>query len=66
MLEWLPDDPYPRAAVELWPDEPGEPVDADAIGDIEDRMVALFERIAGARGAEHATPRTICSAAATR
>ena len=24
VLEWQPDDPYPRAAIELWPDEPGE------------------------------------------
>lgn len=52
VLEWQPDDPYPRAAIEVWPDEPGEPVGADAIRDIEDAMIALFERIAGARGAE--------------
>lgn len=55
VLEWQPDDPYPRAAVEPWPDEPDEPgaaVDVDAIRDVEDRMVALFERIAAARGAE--------------
>jgi uncharacterized protein len=52
VLEWQPDDPYPRAAVEVWPDEPGEPVGADAIRDVEDRMVALFERIVSARGAE--------------
>ena len=52
VLEWHPDNPYPRAAIELWPDEPGEPVGADAIRDVEDRMIALFERIAGARGAE--------------
>jgi uncharacterized protein len=52
VLEWQPDDPYPRAAVELWPDEPGEPVEVDAIREVEDRMVALFERIAAARGAE--------------
>ena len=52
VLEWLPDDPYPRAAVEIWPDEPGVAVDFDAIRDIEDRMIALFERIATARGAE--------------
>jgi Lon protease-like protein len=52
VLEWQPDDPYPRAAVEVWPDEPGGAVDVDAIRDIEDRMVALFERIAAARGAE--------------
>lgn len=52
VLEWQPDDPYPRAAIEEWPDQPGEPVTADDIRDIEDRMVALFERIASARGAE--------------
>ncbi|MGD9618827.1 MAG: LON peptidase substrate-binding domain-containing protein [Mycolicibacterium sp.] len=51
VLEWQPDDPFPRAAVELWPDEPGAAVDLAAIRDIEDRMVALFERIALARGA---------------
>ena len=52
VLEWQPDHPYPRAAIELWPDEPGEPVGVDAIRDVEDKMIALFERIAGARGAE--------------
>jgi uncharacterized protein len=52
VLEWHPDDPYPRAAVEIWPDEPGVAVDVDAIRDVEDRMVVLFERIAIARGAQ--------------
>ena len=52
VVEWQPDHPYPRAAIELWPDEPGEPVGVDAIRDVEDKMIALFERIAGARGAE--------------
>jgi uncharacterized protein len=52
VLEWHPDNPYPQAAIELWPDEPGEPVDVDAIRDVEDRMMALFERIAAARGAQ--------------
>jgi Lon protease-like protein len=52
VLEWQPDDPYPKAAVEVWPDEPGAAVDIDAIRDVEDRMVALFERIVAARGAE--------------
>src|SRR5690606_27039446 len=51
VVEWQPDDPYPRAVVQEWPDEPGDPVDVPAIRDIEDRMVALFERIAAARGA---------------
>jgi uncharacterized protein len=52
VLEWQPDDPYPKAAVEIWPDEPGEAVDVDAIREVEDLMVALFERIATARGAQ--------------
>lgn len=52
VVEWQPDDPYPRAAVEHWPDEQGENVDVEAIKDIEDRMIALFERIANARGAQ--------------
>jgi uncharacterized protein len=52
VLEWQPDNPYPRAAVEVWPDEPGESVAADDIRDVEDRMVALFERIASFQGAD--------------
>src|SRR5690349_9114305 len=58
VAEWHPDNPYPRAAVEVWPDEPGAAVDVDAIRDVEDRIVALFERIATARGAE-VNPRDI-------
>jgi uncharacterized protein len=49
VLEWHPDDPYPRAMVEVWPDEPGPAVDVEAIREVEDRMAALFERIARAR-----------------
>jgi uncharacterized protein len=49
--EWLPDDPYPRASVTLWPDEPGDPVTNAHLLDLEDRVMALFERIAEARGA---------------
>jgi Lon protease-like protein len=52
VLEWQPDDPYPRAVIELWPDEPGDPVGAEAIREVEDSIVALFERIARARGTE--------------
>ena len=50
--EWLPDDPYPRAVIESWPDESGDPVTDDQIRDLEDRVMALFERIAAARGAQ--------------
>jgi len=49
VCEWLPDDPYPRAVVEAWPDEPGESVSASELDGLEDRMMALFERIAEAR-----------------
>jgi len=49
--QWLPDDPYPRATVTLWPDEPGEPVTRAQLLDVEDRVMALFQRIADARGA---------------
>ncbi|MDT5045669.1 MAG: uncharacterized protein QOE94_1456 [Mycobacterium sp.] len=49
VCEWLPDDPYPRAIVQAWPDEPGEPVSAGQVEKLEDRVMALFERIAAAR-----------------
>jgi Lon protease-like protein len=49
VLQWLPDDPYPRALVQDWPDEAGEPVSDDAIRELEDRVMALLERIAAAR-----------------
>ena len=49
VCEWLPDDPYPRAVVEEWPDKPGKPVSAGQLEELEDRMMALFERIASAR-----------------
>jgi Lon protease-like protein len=62
VMEWQPDDPYPRAAVERWPDEHGDPVDGAAIRDVEDRMITLFERIAAARGAE-VDPRDIVAGA---
>jgi uncharacterized protein len=47
--EWLPDDPYPRATVTPWPDEPGDAVSEAQLLDVEDRAMALFERIAQAR-----------------
>lgn len=50
--EWLPDDPYPIARVELWPDEPGAPVTTAQLRDVEDRVLALFERIAAVRDVE--------------
>lgn len=47
--EWLPDDPYPRAIIEDWPDEPGEPVSDRQFCDLEDRIVVLHKRMAVAR-----------------
>jgi Lon protease-like protein len=35
--------------VQAWPDEPGEPVTAGQLEELEDRVMALFERIAAAR-----------------
>jgi Lon protease-like protein len=52
VTEWLPDDPYPRAVVEPWPDEPGPPVGPEQIGTVVDRLFALYERVAQARGLE--------------
>jgi Lon protease-like protein len=51
VCEWLPDDPYPRATVTPWPDEPGDPVTGAQLLDLEDRVIAVFERIAEARDA---------------
>jgi Lon protease-like protein len=51
VCDWLPDQPYPRATVRLWPDEPGEPVTGSQLGEIDDRVMALFERVAAARDA---------------
>ena len=51
ILQWHNDDPYPRAEVELWPDEPGPVVSESAIVAVEDRIIALFERIASSQGA---------------
>jgi uncharacterized protein len=51
VAQWLPDRPYPRATVTPWPDEPGDPVTPAQLLDLEDRVMALFERIAEARGA---------------
>jgi uncharacterized protein len=49
VCDWLPDDPYPRAMVQAWPDEPGEPVTVDQLEELDDRVMALFDRIAAAR-----------------
>ncbi|TPG29895.1 LON peptidase substrate-binding domain-containing protein [Mycolicibacterium hodleri] len=51
VISWLDDDPYPRADVEPWTDEPGPTVTGDDIGIVEDRLMETFERIASARQA---------------
>jgi len=50
VLEWLPDDPYPRAVVQAWPDEPGPLVTSERIGEVVDGILGLFRRIIEARG----------------
>jgi hypothetical protein len=50
VVEWLPDDPYPRAVIQAWPDEPGPPVTAERIGEVMDGILGLFGRIIAARG----------------
>ena len=50
VTEWLADDPYPRALIEPWPDEPGPAVGPEQIGVVVDRILALYERVAQARG----------------
>lgn len=50
VTQWLPDDPYPRAAVEAWPDQPGPSVGPERIGDVVDRILALYRRVAEVRG----------------
>jgi Lon protease-like protein len=52
VVEWLPDDPYPRAVVRAWPDEPGPPVTAERIGEVVDGILGLFGRIIAVRGGQ--------------
>lgn len=50
--QWHDDDPYPRAVVEIWPDESDESVGGDQISDLEDRIMEVFERVATAQGVQ--------------
>lgn len=50
VVQWLPDDPYPRAVVEAWPDEPGPAVGPGQISEVVDRLLALYQRVAQVRG----------------
>jgi Lon protease-like protein len=51
VIEWLPDDPYPQACIEIWPDQPGQPVSQDRIDEVAGRIRGLYIRVADARGA---------------
>lgn len=48
VLRWLHDDPYPRAQIERWPDEPGD-VTAVQIHALQLRTGELLDRIAEAK-----------------
>lgn len=50
VLEWLPDDPYPRAVIAPWPDEPGPPVTDERMSEVVDAILALYQRVARAGG----------------
>jgi Lon protease-like protein len=52
VLRWLADDPYPRAVVEAWPDEPGPAVGPEQISVVVDRILALYQRVAQVRDME--------------
>jgi Lon protease-like protein len=52
VVNWEADDPYPRAVVRSWPDETGTPVSDESVHELQARVLALFERLAAARGAE--------------
>jgi Lon protease-like protein len=63
VLRWLDDDPYPRAEIEVWDDEPGL-ADASRLADVQNRMVALFDLIGEARGVPFHSREIVAAAAA--
>lgn len=42
VIRWLPDDPYPKAEVEPWPDEDSEPIGDAAFAELIERICELF------------------------
>ncbi len=50
VIRWLPDDPYPRAVVQPWPDEPGPPVSDERMSEVVDAIIGLYGRVARASG----------------
>ncbi len=61
--EWMPDDPYPRARIHRWPDQPGPPCTAELFqraSDAYDLCRSVFERHGievGTRPGFHPEPR---------
>ncbi|WJR33230.1 LON peptidase substrate-binding domain-containing protein [Mycobacteroides immunogenum] len=50
ITHWLDDDPYPRAEVQPWPDEPDERVlPLSALNEVQMRIENLLRRVAAAR-----------------
>lgn len=49
VLAWLPDDPYPRAEVEPWPDIPSGPVDLGSLTVPLGRLYGLLDRLTDGR-----------------
>ena len=47
---WLPDDPYPVATAEVWPDEPGPPLPPERSGEVIDGILRLYQRVADSHG----------------
>ncbi len=43
VLDWLPDDPHPRAIVDDWPDEPGDDVSPGQL----DELIGRLKRVLG-------------------
>jgi Lon protease-like protein len=59
VVEWSPDDPYPRASVEEWPDERlgGDAVPVEEqIEELADRVVHLLDLAARVAGIEDGAP----------
>ncbi|NLV79387.1 MAG: ATP-dependent protease [Rhodococcus sp.] len=49
VLQWLPDDPYPRAEVESWPDETSGKVDLSSLNVHLGRLYGLLDRLTDGR-----------------
>ncbi|WP_068160998.1 LON peptidase substrate-binding domain-containing protein [Rhodococcus phenolicus] len=45
IVRWLPDDPYPRAEVEPWPDAPSEGTDLSGLTGLFGKLYGLLDRL---------------------